>query len=78
MLKYKIIGSIRSDKLRDVLLWKVAEALLAKAINIYYSEYVATIWIKETNVDKELKGIKNKFVKTPKQNNQVRTIQPVK
>lgn len=78
MLKYKIIGSIRSDKLRDVLLWKVAEASLAKAINIYYSEYVATIWIKETNVDKELKGIKNKFVKTPKQNNQVRTIQAVK
>lgn len=78
MLKYKIIGGIRSDKLRDVLLWKVAEVSLAKAINIYYSEYVATIWIKETNVDKELKGIKNTFVKTPKQNNQVRTIQPVK
>ena len=43
LLKYKMMSGIRSEKLQDVLLWKVAEMSLTKVINICCTDDVPRI-----------------------------------
>ena len=57
LLLYKVVHRIRLDKIRDILLRKLVEMTLEKAINICRIEEIAKMQMKEMNSKKEVGGI---------------------
>ena len=70
LLTYKIVDGIRSEKGRDVLLKKVAEMTLAKAIHICRTDQITKLQMKGMSIDKEVNGIKKNYGKTSKHKNE--------
>ena len=57
LLLHKVVDRIRLDKIRDILLRKLVEMTLEKAINICRIEEIAKMQMKEMNSKKEVGGI---------------------